>query len=100
MCKSMDQGWVSSTLLGYAVEVESHIDSAFSFEVSHHSYLWMEEQMRQPLTFIADQAGDVMYYHQAMNQPNAWEFVQVFAKEVNGHVDNGDWELIPCSEYP
>ena len=21
-------------------------------------------------------------------------------KEVNGHVDNGDWELVPCSKDP
>ena len=39
-----------------------------------------------------------MYYYQAMNQPGAWEFTRELVKEVNGQVDNGDWELIPCNE--
>ena len=49
-------------------------------------------KVRQPLAFMADEVGDIMYYHQAMNQPNAWEFARVLVKEVNGHVDNrGSW---------
>ena len=56
--------------------------------------------MRQPLTFMADEVGDVTYYHQAMNQPDAWKFAHALVKEVNGHVDNKDWELIPCSKVP
>ena len=74
MCESMDQGLVLPTLLGYVAEGESLIGSAFPFETSHDSYLWMEEQMRQPLALMADEVGHVMYYHQAINQPDAWKF--------------------------
>ena len=88
MCESINQGLVSPTLFGYAAEAES-IDSAFSFKVSHDSYLWLEEQMRQPLVFMADEVGDIMYYHQVMNQPDTWKFTQLLVKEDNGHVDNG-----------
>ena len=56
--------------------------------------------MRQPLAFMTNKLGDVMYYHQATNQPNAWKFSQAHIKEANGHVNNGDWELIPCSKIP
>ena len=56
--------------------------------------------MKQPLAFMADEIGDVMYYHQAMNQSDAWELAQALVKKVNRHVDNGSWELIPCSKVP
>ena len=54
--------------------------------------------MRQLLAFMANEVGNVMYYHQAMNQPDTWEFAWALVKEVNVHFDNGDWELIPCSK--
>ena len=88
MHESMDQGLTLPVFLGYAAEVEEHIDNAFPFDLSHGSYLWMEEQVRKPLAFMADEVGDVMYYHQAMNQPDAWEFSQALVKEVNEHVNN------------
>ena len=50
--------------------------------------------------FHGCKVGDVMYYHKGMNQPDAWEFVLVLAKEINGHMDNGYWELIPSSKVP
>ena len=68
MHERMDQGLTSPTLLGYAAEAEKLIDGAFPFKVLHDSYLWMEEQMRQLLAFMADEICNVMYYHQAMNQ--------------------------------
>ena len=100
MRKSIDQGLTLPTLLGYITEAEEFIENIFSFKVSHDSYLQMEDRMRQPLAFMADEVGDIMYYYQAMNQSDAWEFVRALVKEVNGHVDNGDWELLPCSKVP
>ena len=41
---------------------------------------------------MVDEVGDVMYYHQVMNQHDTWEFAQVLVKEVNGHVNNGKWD--------
>ena len=73
----IDQGSVLPTLLGYAAEVENLKDSAFPFKVSNDPYLWMEEQIRQPLAFLADEVVDVMCY-------------SAFVKEVNGHVENED----------
>ena len=35
-----------------------------------------------------------------IKQPGAWEFAQALVKEANGHVGNGDWELIPFSKVP
>ena len=42
----------------------------------------------------------VIYYHQTMNQLDVWRFAWALLKEVNGHVDNGGYGLIPCSKVP
>ncbi len=44
--------------------------------------------------------GDIMYLHQAVRQPDAREFVEAVIKEVNGHIDNNHWKLIPRTEVP
>jgi hypothetical protein len=44
--------------------------------------------------------GNVMYLHQVLRQPDSREFVEVVIKEVNGHVDNNHWKLIPCTKVP
>ena len=41
-----------------------------------------------------------MYYHQAMQQDDADEFVGAIVKEVNGHVENNNWEIIERSKVP
>jgi hypothetical protein len=51
--------------------------------------------MRHPTAFLAVMIGDVMYLHQALHQPDSKEFVEAVIKEVNGHVDNNHWKLIP-----
>ncbi len=44
--------------------------------------------------------GDIMYLNQALQQPDAKEFVQAVIKEVNGHVDCNNWTLKKRSEVP
>ncbi len=44
--------------------------------------------------------GNIMYLHQALQQPDAREFVKAIIKEVNGHIDNNHWKLIPRTEVP
>eukprot|EP00970_Alexandrium_tamarense_P016063 scaffold6008_cov76-Alexandrium_tamarense.AAC.1 len=44
--------------------------------------------------------GDIMYFHQAMKQPDSEEFVKAVVKEVNGHIENNHWQLVPRSEVP
>jgi len=44
--------------------------------------------------------GDIMYFHQAMQQPNAGEFVKAVIKEINGHIEHKRWKLIKRSEVP
>ena len=44
------------------------------------------------------EVGDIICYHQATSQPDAWEFAQLLIKDVNMNVDNKDLELFPCSK--
>ncbi len=44
--------------------------------------------------------GDIMYLHQALRQPDDKEFVEAAIMEVNGHINNKHWKLIPCTEVP
>jgi hypothetical protein len=66
----------------------------------HNSHLDLQDCMRHPIAFLAEMMGDIMYLHQALHQPDAREFVEVVIKEVNGHIDNNHWKLIPCTEVP
>ena len=42
--------------------------------------------------------GDTMYFHQAMRQDDSADFVEAVVNEINGHVDNKHWELIPAHD--
>jgi hypothetical protein len=44
--------------------------------------------MRNPIAFHAEMMGNIMYYNQALQQPDAKQFTNVVVKEVNGHDDN------------
>ena len=56
--------------------------------------------MAQPVAYSSNDVGDIMFYHEAIIQMYATEFVIAIIKEVNGHVDNGDWELVPQNAVP
>ncbi len=66
----------------------------------HNSYLDLQDRMHHPTAFLAEMMGDIMYLHQVLHQPDAREFVEAVIKEVNGHIDNDHWKLIPCTEAP
>ncbi len=66
----------------------------------HEEHLSLQERMRHPIAFHAEMMGDIMYFHQALQQPDAGEFVKALIKEVNGHIENHRWKLIKRSEVP
>ncbi len=64
----------------------------------HDSHLDLQDCMHHPIAFLSEMMGDVMYLHQALHQPDSREFVEAVIKEVNGHIDNYHWKLIPRTE--
>jgi hypothetical protein len=69
-------------------------------DLLHDAHLDLQERMRNPIAFHAEMMGDIMYLNQALRQPDAKEFVTAVVKEVNGHVENRNWELVPRDTVP
>ena len=75
-------------------------EAELQYALEHDKHLSMQERMRHPIAFHAEMMGDIMYFHQAMQQPDAGEFVKAVVKEVNGHIKQNHWKLVPRSEVP
>jgi hypothetical protein len=56
--------------------------------------------MINPIAFLSHANKDTMYFHKAMQAPDADEFIKAVAKEVNDHIERKHWELIPCKHVP
>jgi hypothetical protein len=69
-------------------------------DLFHDSHIELQERMRNPIAFHAEMMGDIMYLQQALRQPDAKEFMKAVVKEINGHVDNKNWELVPRDTVP
>jgi len=67
---------------------------------AHDEWLELQERMRNPIAFHAEMMGDIMYYHQAMKQHDAAQFTDAVVKEVNGHVEMGNWQLVRRDQVP
>ena len=44
--------------------------------------------------------GDVMYLHQAMQQPDKEEFVKAMVREIESHEKRKHWKIVPMKEVP
>jgi hypothetical protein len=69
-------------------------------DLFHKQHLGLQERMQNPIAFHAKMMGDIMYYHQALQQPDAKQFADAVVKELNGHVDNKHWELLKQEDVP
>ncbi len=49
-------------------------------DLFHDQHLDLQERTRNPITFHAGMMGDIMYYHQALQQPDAQKFANVVVK--------------------
>eukprot|EP00957_Ditylum_brightwellii_P132045 10068010-Ditylum_brightwellii.AAC.1 len=60
----------------------------------------IEIEMADLIAFAAKHDLDTMYFHQAIKQPDASQFVEAIVKKINGHIERGHWQLIPVEEVP
>ncbi|KAL7530988.1 hypothetical protein ACHAWF_008366 [Thalassiosira exigua] len=93
------QAWGMGTK-GYYMAATAALDDGGLLTQRHDEHLALQDRMSHPIAFHAEMVGDIMYYHQAMRQDDAAEFEKAVVKEINGHVDNGHWQLIRKSEIP
>ena len=60
-------------------------------------------ELEDPIAVLAATAQgnpDTMYYHQAMKQPDSYQFKQAMQSELDAHADNDHWEVIDRSDVP
>jgi hypothetical protein len=69
-------------------------------DLFHDQHLELQEHMRNPIAFHAEMMGDIMYFQQALQQPDAEHFIKAVIKEVNCHVDNNHWALVKRDTVP
>jgi hypothetical protein len=65
-----------------------------------HCHLDLQDCMRNPILFHAEMMDDIIYYNQALQQPDVKQFVNDIVKEVNGYVDNKHWILVKQKDVP
>jgi hypothetical protein len=41
-----------------------------------------------------------MYYHEAMKEPDREQFLKAMQQEVESHIQNQVWEMVPRSRVP
>jgi hypothetical protein len=66
----------------------------------HEDDYLLQDQMKDPIAFMTSSSPDVLYFDQAMQQPDCNEFVKAIISEINDHIDRKHWELIPRSQVP
>jgi hypothetical protein len=69
-------------------------------DLFHDAHLELQERMRNPIAFYAKMMSDIMYLQQALRQHDAKLFVDTVIKEINGHIDNKNWELVHQDTVP
>jgi Reverse transcriptase (RNA-dependent DNA polymerase) len=53
-----------------------------------------------PIYMAASTDPDVMYYHQILKEPDKQQFIDAMQKEIQGHNENNNWELVPRQSVP
>jgi hypothetical protein len=70
------------------------------YDILHEEDFLIQDQMCDPIAFKASSDPDNLYYHQAMAAPDKNQFLSAIVKEVNAHIENNHWILVPKSEVP
>ena len=68
-----------------------------------HALDYVEQQrMNDPVAYLSKALNikDTMYYHEAVKQPDARNFIQAIITEMNQHIANKHWSLINECDVP
>jgi hypothetical protein len=69
-------------------------------DLFHDYHLDLQERMQNLIAFHAEMMCDIMYYDQALQQPDAKQFANAVVKEVNERVNNKHWTLVKQKDVP
>jgi hypothetical protein len=73
---------------------------AVPWEVYHDDSYRIQKEMENPVAFVASTNPDIMYYDEAMRQPDKEQFQKAMMLEVQTHTDNGHWKIISRDDVP
>jgi hypothetical protein len=66
----------------------------------HEDEYRIQDEMTDPIAFLAKTDKHTMYFHQSRKAPGRDEFVKAIVKEMNDHIVSKKWELIPRQDVP
>jgi len=84
---------------GYPAESIDTDDCEY-YDAMHEDDYALQDEMTNPVAFLAKTDEDAKYYHQAMSAPDNRELVRAMVKEFNYHCERGHLELFPISQVP
>jgi hypothetical protein len=70
------------------------------YDAMHEDEYRIQDEMTDPIAFLAKADEDTMYFHQAMKAPDKEEFAKAIVKEMNDHIVAKNWELVPREDVP
>jgi hypothetical protein len=70
------------------------------YNAMHEDEYRIQDEMTDPIAFLAKTDEDTMYFHQATKAPERDEFVKAIVKEMNDHIVSKSWELVLRREVP
>ena len=60
----------------------------------------LQGRLSNPIAIATSADPDIMYYHQAMKEPDHEQFQRSVLKEIQDHEMNQHWEVIPKQDMP
>ena len=82
------------------LRASGHVAYSTYYDALHEDDYLLQDEMADPIAFIARSDPDTMYFHQAMKQPDRKQWRAAVVKEVNDHIERKHWRLIPRTEVP
>jgi hypothetical protein len=70
------------------------------YDAIHEDKYRIQDDMADPIAFLAKTDEDTMYFHQAMKAPDREEFVKAIFKEMNDHIVSKHWKFVPRQDVP
>ena len=67
-------------------------------DLIHDDYFDHQLCTRDQVAFHKEKMGDIMYFHQAIKQPYAWEIIKMVMKELEVLYKKNHWKLIKQSK--
>ncbi len=91
----------ATTRLVESREQEEDLTALYApWDVFHDGGYDIEDELDDPIAFVASSNKDVMYLEQAMKEPDSAQFKAAMDEEVKAHSVNDHWAVRKISELP